>query len=64
MADNTTYKDKDIGKPIKKALCIYDKTVVVIHESLVRRLEINENTWFEQETTENGILLKIKKVDY
>jgi hypothetical protein len=40
------------------------ETVVVIHESLVRKLKIDENTWFEQEPTENGIILKIKEVDY
>jgi hypothetical protein len=43
-------------------LRIYDKTLVVIDESLVRRLGINDDTWFEQEQAENGIFLKIVPV--
>jgi hypothetical protein len=43
----------------KKAHCIADKTFVVIDESLVRRLSIDDETWFEQEATEVGILLRI-----
>jgi hypothetical protein len=65
MTNNTTYRDKDFGRyPKKRALRIYDKTIIVIHESLVRKLKIDENTWFEQELIENGIILKIKEVDY
>jgi hypothetical protein len=47
--------------PKKKAHCIADKTFVVIDESLVQRLSINDETWFEQEATEDGILLKVWK---
>jgi hypothetical protein len=53
----TTYKN-----PLKKAHCISNRVFVVIDETLVKRLQIDEsNTWFEQEPTENGILLKIHK---
>ena len=46
-------------KPKKKAHCIADTTFVVIDESLVKHLSINDDTWFEQESTEEGILLRI-----
>lgn len=35
------------------------KTIIVIHEEIVKQLEINEETWVEQEVTDNGILLRI-----
>ncbi len=39
---------------------ISDKTLVVIDETLVRELAIDENeTWFQQIRTKDGILLKI-----
>jgi hypothetical protein len=47
------------AKSKKKAHRIADKTFVVIDESLVNRLSINDDTWFEQEVTEEGILLRI-----
>jgi hypothetical protein len=46
-------------KPKKKAHRIADRTFVVIDESLVKRLPIDDETWFEQEVTEEGILLRI-----
>jgi hypothetical protein len=49
------------AKSKKKAYCIADKTIVVIDESLVDRLSINDETWFEQDLTEDGILLKVWK---
>ena len=49
--------------PLKKAHCISNKTFVIIDERLARRLGINEeNTWLEQEETENGILLRIHQM--
>ena len=49
--------------PLKKAHFISNKTFVIIDETLIKRLGINdENTWFEQEETENGILLKIHRI--
>jgi hypothetical protein len=49
------------NNPKKKAHCIAYKTIVVIDESLVKALSINEDTWFEQVATEDGILLKLLK---
>ena len=47
---------------MKKAHRISNKTIVVIDEILVERLSIDdENTWFEQIQTEDGILLKIQR---
>jgi hypothetical protein len=54
-----TNKSYSTSYPKKKALRITDKTIVVIDESLVKRLAINDDTWFEQELTQDGILLKI-----
>jgi hypothetical protein len=47
------------NNPKKKAYRIADKTIVVIDESLVKSLSINDETWFEQEVTEEGILLRL-----
>jgi len=49
------------GNPIKQARRLYEKTFVVIDEDLVRQLDIDENTWFEQISNENGIFLRIKR---
>ena len=47
---------------MKKAHRISNKTIVVIDEILVEQLSIDdENTWFEQIQTEEGILLKIQR---
>jgi hypothetical protein len=56
FAENKGYYS---GHPKKKAHRIADKTFVVIGESLVKRLSIDDETWFEQELTQDGILLKI-----
>ena len=45
-------------KFLKKVFCISGKTILVIHEQLVERLGINEETWFEEELVKNGILLR------
>jgi hypothetical protein len=47
------------NSPKKKAHCIADKIIVVIDQYLVNRLSINDDTWFEEEVTEEGILLRI-----
>jgi hypothetical protein len=45
--------------PLKKIHRISNRSLVVIDESLVDLLDINENsTWVEQQVIENGILLK------
>jgi hypothetical protein len=49
------------GNPIKQAHRLYERTFVVIHEDLVRQLDINENTWFEQVPDESGIFLRIRR---
>ena len=61
MIDYTFDTDKTYSStnPKKKAYRIADKTFVVIDESLVNRLSINDDTWFEQEVTEEGILLRM-----
>ncbi|MFY9871684.1 MAG: hypothetical protein WAK17_18375 [Candidatus Nitrosopolaris sp.] len=48
--------------PLKHAHRLSDVTFVVIDESHVQRLSIDKNdTWFEQISTEDGILLKIRR---
>ena len=60
FAENKGYSTIN-NNPKKKAHCIAGKTIVVIDESLVQHLSINDDTWFEQELTEDGILLKVWK---
>jgi hypothetical protein len=62
MIDYTFDANKSFSataKSKKKAHRIADKTFVVIGESLVKRLSIDDETWFEQELTQDGILLKV-----
>ena len=64
MIDYTLRENKGYSittNPKKKAHCIADKTFVVIDESLVKRLSIDDETWFEQEPTEEGIVLRISR---
>jgi hypothetical protein len=50
------------GRVVKKCWTVGNNTVVVIDKSLVERLGITEdNTFFEQELTDVGILLRIKR---
>jgi hypothetical protein len=45
--------------PLKKVHCVSNKLFVVIDENIAKHLQINENdTWFEQVQTEDGILLR------
>lgn len=60
----STLKDIDVTIPshrgfLKKPFRYCEKTIIVIHEEIVKQLEINEETWVEQEVTDNGILLRI-----
>ena len=51
------------GRLVKKCWTIGNNTVVIIDKSLVERLGITEdNTFFEQELTDAGILLRIKRL--
>lgn len=53
----------DIKIPLKKCWKVGDNTVVVIDKTLVERLGINEeNTMFEQQLTEGGIILRIVRI--
>src|SRR5215208_303530 len=47
------------NNPKKKAYRISDKTIVVIDESLVKSISINDETWFEQQAVDVGILLRV-----
>jgi hypothetical protein len=62
--DNCLHKDiNNTKKPVKKCWTVGNNTVVVIDKSLVERLGITENnTFFEQELTDAGILLRIKRL--
>jgi hypothetical protein len=64
MDNSTTLNNKAFTHktkyPIKKAHCISNKTFVVIDDRLLKCLKIDkENTWFQQEQIENGILLRV-----
>jgi hypothetical protein len=66
IESNDSLSSKDAAKvknPIKKAHCISNKFFVVIDNGLVERFKINDqDTWFEQELTEHGILLRIHRL--
>jgi hypothetical protein len=66
--DNASSENKGLTigdrqkNPLKKAHRLENKTFVVIDENLVKHLAIDENnTWFEQLSTEDGILLKVRR---
>jgi hypothetical protein len=44
---------------LKQAFCVSGKTLVVIHPELVKSLLINEDTWFNEIETREGISLAI-----
>lgn len=52
------------NSPKKKAQCIADKIFLVIDESLVKHLSIDDDTWFEQEAIEEGILFAYSSISY
>jgi hypothetical protein len=54
--------DNKSNPPLKKAHLVSGKTFVVIDKYIVDQLGIDENTWFQQERSENGILLKIRPI--
>jgi hypothetical protein len=49
-----------VKNPLKRAYRISDRTLVVIAEEIVKRLGITEDTWFQQEEVEGGIMLKVR----
>jgi hypothetical protein len=66
--DNNATRDirLSLGRknPMKKTYRISNKTIIVIDETLVNLPSIDENkTWFEEQATKEGILLKIHQCD-
>lgn len=62
MTEYALNENKDCGKKIiKRAHRISDRTFVVIDDALLKQLSLDgvDDAWFEQELTNNGILLKI-----
>jgi hypothetical protein len=61
---NITMDNVSFKRPWKKLHRISNRTLVVIDESLVKHLSINENSaWVEQQATKDGILLKVHHFD-
>jgi hypothetical protein len=62
---NDLLKEKEpprVKNPVKKVHCIYNKYFVIIDSGIAEISKINdEDTWFEQELIEQGILLKIHR---
>ena len=51
--------DANHKNPIKKVHCVANKRFVVIDEAIAKQLQINDNdSWFEQILTMDGILLR------
>jgi hypothetical protein len=51
-------------RPFKKVHQIANRTFIVIDETLVEFLSINENnTWLKQQAIEDGILMRIHRFD-
>jgi len=52
------------SNPRKKVICIGGQPpamVVLIHDSIVKQLHIDEQCWFEEIPVSNGIFLKFSK---
>jgi hypothetical protein len=54
--------DNKSTPPLKQAHLVSGKIFVVIDNNIVDQLGIDENTWFQQERSENGISLKIRPI--
>ena len=50
--------DNKSTAPLKQAHLVSGKIFVVIDSNIVDQLGIDENTWFQQERSENGICSK------
>jgi hypothetical protein len=59
----SNYNLKDSQLPFKQLWEIADKHLVIIDESIIEKLGINDNltTFVEQELTDDGILMRIKQ---
>lgn len=66
MTEIITKKNINSTKnPIKKCFKIGSLTVTTIDESIVEEMKINNNTtFFEQEITEDGILLRVRNITF
>ncbi len=61
---NSDIKNTTVKIPIKKCWKISEIFFVALDKSIVQNLGINENdTFLEQEITNEGILMRIKKID-
>jgi hypothetical protein len=64
---STTHHDNkgvSTANPVKQLHRIAGKSLIVIDESLLNRLDIGEDSaWFEQALTNEGILLRLKLLD-
>ncbi len=62
----STTKDIDVTdtspRCLRRPFRFCEKTIVVIHEDIVKQLGINDETWFEEEVTDYGILLKVRSL--
>ena len=62
-SDNSNLKDSEI---LKQIFLFEDKHLVIIDKSIIQKLGINDNitTFVEQELTNDGILMRIKKFSF
>lgn len=44
---------------LKRVYRVGNRTLILIDESLVNLLSIEEDTWFEQQVIDNGIIMRI-----
>ena len=66
MTEITTKKKINSTKnPIKKCFKIGSLTVTTIDGSIVEEMKINDTTtFFEQEITQDGILLRVRNITF
>lgn len=61
---NPDIKNTTVKIPLKKCWKIDEIFFVALDKSIVKKLKINENdTFLQQELTEDGILMRIKKIN-
>jgi hypothetical protein len=66
MTEITTKKNINSTKnPIKKCFKIGTLSLTPIDESIVEKMKINDSTtYFEQEITKDGILLRVRNITF
>ena len=66
MTEITTKKNiNSTNNPIKKCIKIGSLSLTAIDESIVEKMKINDSTtYFEQEITGDGILLRIRDIKF